>query len=76
MVAKIANRYKKNWADSNAGFTLIEFLVVIAISSIVMALIVNMYIRLNKSYMAEKVVADTQQELRHTMEQMMLDIRF
>ncbi|GAB6905356.1 hypothetical protein DESC_120045 [Desulfosarcina cetonica] len=77
MVAK-----KTKWDENEntvlgrkGGFTLIEFLVAIAISSIVMVLIVNMYIRLNKSYMAEKVVADTQQALRQTMERMMLDIR-
>ncbi|BBO86335.1 prepilin-type N-terminal cleavage/methylation domain-containing protein [Desulfosarcina ovata] len=57
------------------GFTLLEILVALAITAVVSVLIVNMFTRLSKSYMAEKAVSETQQELRRTMERITLDIR-
>jgi prepilin-type N-terminal cleavage/methylation domain-containing protein len=57
------------------GFTLVELLVTMAITAIVGALIVNLFTRIGRSYLVEKAVAQTQQDLRHSMERVTVDIR-
>jgi prepilin-type N-terminal cleavage/methylation domain-containing protein len=73
---------KKHLASNNTassqrqkGFTLVELLVAMAIMTIVLALVVNLLSMLSRSYLVEKVVGETQQDLRRTMERMCFDIR-
>jgi prepilin-type N-terminal cleavage/methylation domain-containing protein len=72
-----AHSGKINAASSRheRGFTLIELLVAMALMAIVSTLIINLFVQLSRSYMVERVVGDTQQDLRRTMERMCFDIR-
>ena len=57
------------------GFTIIELLVAMVIAGIVSTLTINLFVRLVRSYQLEKVVSVTQQDLRHTMERIVIEIR-
>jgi prepilin-type N-terminal cleavage/methylation domain-containing protein len=72
-----AHSKHKNSASSQheSGFTLVEILVAMAVLALVSALIINLFARLGRSFLTEKIVAETQQDLRHTMERICLDIR-
>jgi prepilin-type N-terminal cleavage/methylation domain-containing protein len=72
-----AHSGKINAASSRheRGFTLIELLVAMALMAIVSTLIVNLFVQLSRSYMVERVVGETQQDLRRTMERLCVDIR-
>jgi prepilin-type N-terminal cleavage/methylation domain-containing protein len=58
----------------NRGFTLVELLVTLAISSIVMAAIYSVYAGLTRSYTTQNAAADVQQAVRATIDIMAEDI--
>ena len=60
---------------SHRGFTLVELLIGIAISSIVLAVIIGLYAALTRSYTTETARATAQQNIRAAMELMVMDIR-
>lgn len=76
MICNISNSRKtRNFAGDNiAGFTLIELMIAIAIGSIVMAAIYSVYASLTKSYTAQNVAADVQQNVRAGIDYMTEDI--
>lgn len=57
-----------------AGFTLIELMVALAISSLVLASIVGVYAAVSRSYTTQNVAADVQQVVRATVDYMAEDI--
>jgi type IV pilus assembly protein PilW len=58
----------------NRGFTLVELLVALAVSSIVMAAIYSVYAGLTRSYTTQNAAADVQQAVRATIDVMAEDI--
>jgi prepilin-type N-terminal cleavage/methylation domain-containing protein len=56
------------------GFTLVELLVTMVVSSIIMAAIYSVYAGLTRSYTAQNVAADVQQAVRATIDFMTEDI--
>ena len=57
-----------------AGLTLIELMVALAISSLVLASIVGVYAAVSRSYTTQNVAADVQQVVRATVDYMAEDI--
>ena len=57
------------------GFTLVELLVAIAISSVVMAAVVKLFISSNEIYTVQSEVSNVQQDIRAAMALMARDIR-
>ncbi len=60
---------------NSRGFTLVELLVVAAITGIVAAAILSLYINVMRSTVASEEVAEVQQGMRIALEQMARDIR-
>ena len=58
----------------NRGFTLVELLVTLAVSSIVMAAIYSVYTGLTRSYTTQNALADAQQAVRASVDIMAEDI--
>lgn len=59
----------------NKGLTLIELLLALAISSILVASLYQIFIKQHKTYIVQEQVADMQQNLRGAMDRMLRDIR-
>jgi len=66
-------RYRAGW--NQAGFTLVEVLVVVALVSLVFGTIYDVFSTLNRSYTSENVKATIQQTGRIALEFMAQDIR-
>jgi len=62
-------------ATEPGGFTLVELLVTLAVSSIVLAAVVSLFTSLSKSYTKENVTADVQQVARAGVDFMAQSIR-
>jgi prepilin-type N-terminal cleavage/methylation domain-containing protein len=60
---------------SNSGFTMIEILIAMAISTIVLTAVIEMYLGLTSSYTTESARAGAQQDLRDGMAIIVQDIR-
>ena len=69
-----SNRAQNFTAWNIAGFTLIEMMVAIAVGSIVMMAIYSIYTGLIRSYTAQNVAADVQQNVRAGIDYMTEDI--
>ena len=59
-----SNRTKNRVRANRAGFTLIELMIAMAVSSIVVAAIYSIYTGLMRSYTTQNVAADIQQNVR------------
>ena len=66
---------KNNCRYSKNGFTLVEMLMALAVSSIVMAAIYSVFTITNKNFTTQNVAANVQQNLRSAMGLMTRDIR-
>lgn len=60
---------------SQAGFTLVELMIVVALSGIVMAAVYSIYIAQQKSYIAQDQVVEMQQNIRAALDLMEREIR-
>ena len=69
----MANRQPKIYG--NRGFTLVEVLVVLALTGIVMTVIYSMFFTQNKAFTVQEQVAAMQQNLRAAIEIMEIDLR-
>jgi type IV pilus assembly protein PilW len=58
-----------------AGFTLVELMIVVALSGIVMAAVYSIYIAQQKSYIAQDQVVEMQQNIRAALDLMEREIR-
>ncbi|UCF02436.1 MAG: prepilin-type N-terminal cleavage/methylation domain-containing protein, partial [Deltaproteobacteria bacterium] len=65
----------RSLACSRMGFTLVELLVVVAISGIVMGGIYTVFVRSNRVYISQDEVVAAQQEARSTLEILGREIR-
>lgn len=61
--------------DDQAGFTLVELLVAMALMGIVMTAIFNLYLGTERSADTQDRIADVQQNIRFAMDQVVRDIR-
>jgi type IV pilus assembly protein PilW len=69
------NLKMKTIPDSNKGFTLIELMVALAVSSILMAGIYTTYITQLKSHLTQQLLVEMQQNLRGSMQLIEREIR-
>jgi len=66
---------KNNYRYSKNGFTLVEMLMALAVSSIVMSAIYSVFTITNKNFTTQNVAANVQQNLRSAIGLMTRDIR-
>ena len=64
-----------SWSKAEQGFSLIELMVAMAISSVIIAGIYNMFYTQQRSYMTQDLVAEMQQNIRAGMQLMARELR-
>ncbi len=69
-----SNKTRNHTEANEAGFTLIELMVAVAIGSVVMLAIYSVYAGLMRSYTTQNVAADVQQNVRAGIDYMSEDI--
>jgi type IV pilus assembly protein PilW len=67
--------FQRRISKNKCGFTLVELMLVVAISSIVMGAIYSAYISQNRTYIAQESVAEMQQNIRVGLGMLERDIR-
>ena len=72
---KQAVRFKSPIIERQAGFSLVDILVGLAIASVLMVAVVSLFTTMGKSYTTQNVAADVQEVTRAGVELMSQDIR-
>ena len=69
------NRFRSDIARRQAGFTMVDILVGLAMASVVMVAIISLFTAVGRSYTSQNVAADVQQVTRAGIEHMAQNIR-
>ena len=70
-----SNRFRSHVAGRQAGFTMVDILVGLAMASVVMVAIISLFTAVGRSYTIQNVAADVQQVTRAGIELMAQNIR-
>ena len=74
-IYKKSNRFRSPIAGRQAGFTMVDILVGLAMASVVMVAVISLFTAVGRSYTIQNVAADVQQVTRAGVEHMAQNIR-
>jgi hypothetical protein len=74
-ICKKSKRFRPHIAGRQAGFTMVDILVGLAMASVVMVAIISLFAAVGRSYTIQNVAADVQQVTRAGIEHMAQNIR-